>query len=148
MKKVTIIFAVFTLIAGTGAFAKTGDKVSKVVQASFEKNFSNAEGVAWEASEDYYYARFVLNGKEVDAAYNKNGELVGISRKLFLAEIPLKVSQSIKSEYSDYIIENSVTEVVFEGQTFYYATVEGPAKILKLKCLSDGQIYIEKKIKK
>ena len=151
MKKVTIIFAVFTLIAGTGAFAKTGVKVSKEVQASFKKSFSNAEGVTWEASEDYYYARFVLNGKEVDAAYNKNGELVGISRKLFLAEIPLKVSQSIKSEYSDYsdyIIENSVTEVVFEGQTFYYATVEGPAKILKLKCLSDGQIYIEKKIKK
>lgn len=47
MKKVTIIFAVFTMIAGTSIFAKTGDKVSKLVQASFEKNFSNAEGVTW-----------------------------------------------------------------------------------------------------
>ncbi len=148
MKKVTIIFAVLTMIAGTSAYAETGDKVSKVVQASFKKNFSNATDVTWETSETYHYARFLLNGKEVDAAYTENGELVGISRKLLLSEIPLKVSQSIKSEFSEYKIENSVTEVVFEGLTFYYAIVEGSTKILKLKCLSDGQISIEKKIKK
>lgn len=148
MKKVTIILAVFAMIAGTSAYAKTGDKVTKEVQASFKKNFSNAVAVTWEASEDYYYASFVLNGKEVDAAYKENGELVGISRKLLLSELPLKVLQSIKSEYADYVINNSVTEVVFEGQTFYNATVEGSTRILKLKCLSDGQIDIEKKIKK
>ena len=148
MKKVTIIFAVITMIAGTSAFAETGDKVSKVVQASFKKNFSNATNVTWETSEAYHYARFLLNGKEVDAAYNENGELVGTSRKLHLSEVPLKVSQSIKTEFSDYTIEDSVTEVFFEGQTYYNATVEGSTKILKLKCLSDGQISVEKKIKK
>lgn len=148
MKKVTIIFAVLTIIAGTGAYAKTGDKVSKVVQASFKKSFLNAENVTWESAEEYYYARFQLNGKSVDAAYNENGELVGVSRKLLLSDIPLKVSQSLQSEYSDYVIDNTIIEVVFEGQTYYTARVENATKILKLKCLSDGQIYIEKKIKK
>ncbi len=148
MKKVTMIFTLLVIIASTGAYANTGDKVTKVVQASFKKGFLNAENVTWESAGEFYYARFQLNGKLVDAAYDEKGELVGISRKLLLTEIPLKVSQSLQSEYSDYVIENSITEVVFEGQTYYTASVENNTKVLKLKCLSDGQIYIEKKIKK
>ncbi len=148
MKKVTMIFALLAMIAGTSAYAKTGDKVTKVVQASFKKSFLNAENVTWQSADEYYYASFQLNGKLVDAAYNEKGELVGVSRKLLLSDIPLKVLQSLQSEYSDYVIESSIIEVVFEGQTYYNATVENATKILKLKCLSDGQIYIEKKIKK
>jgi len=148
MKKLTMVFAVAALLVGTSAFASSGDKVSKTVQAAFQKNFSGALNVNWESTDDFYFASFDLNGKKVDAAYNENGELVGVSRKLQLSELPIAVSQSLKSDYSDYVIANPVTEVVYEGKTFYYATAIGATKVLKLKCLTDGQVYIEKRIKK
>lgn len=148
MKKLTIIFAVLVLVVSSTAFANTGDKVNKVVQTAFEQNFSGAINVNWESTEDFYFASFELNKKKVTAAYNQLGELVGISRKLQLSEIPLNVSQALKSKFSDYTILGSVTEMLYEGQTFYYATADGVSKILKLKCFSDGQIDIEKRIKK
>jgi len=148
MKKLTMVFALLAMVAGTSAFANTGDKVSKAVQTAFQKSFTGAVNVTWESTDDFYFASFELNGKTVDAAYNDKGELVGISRRLQLSDIPLSISQSLKSEYADYVISNNVTEVVYEGRTFYYATAIGATKILKLKCLSDGQIYVEKKDKK
>ena len=148
MKKLTMIFAVLALMAGTSVFASTGDKVSKTVKAEFQKNFSGAENVTWEIAYEFYLASFELNGKTLNAAYDERGTLVGITRKLHLSEIPLTISRSLQSGYSDYVIANTVTEVVYDGQTFYYATAEAATRTLKLKCFSDGQVYVEKKIKK
>ncbi len=148
MKKLTTVLAVVAILMGSTAFANTGDKVTKVVQTAFENNFSGALNVTWEQSEDFYFASFELNKKKVNAAYNEKGELVGISRKLQLSEIPLNVSQALHNEFADYTILNSVTEMLYEGQTYYYATAENASRTLKLKCFSSGQVEIEKKIKK
>ena len=149
MKKLTAIFAAFMLLIGVSAFANTGsDNVSKTVKDAFEKNFSGAVNVTWEQTDELYFASFKLNEREVNAAYNEKGELIGISRKLQLSEVPLNVTKSLKLDFEGYTILNTVTEMLFEGQTVYYATAEGVSKILKLKCFSDGQIYVEKRIKK
>ncbi|CAN5753814.1 hypothetical protein BH11BAC4_BH11BAC4_21840 [soil metagenome] len=148
MKKLTTIFAVLVLLISSTAFANNGNNVNKTVQISFKRNFSEAINVTWESSEDYYFSSFELNNKKVTAAYNQKGELVGVSRKLQLCEIPLNVSQAIKAKFSDYVILNAVSEMLYDGQTFYYATAVGISKTLKLKCFSDGEIYVEKRIKK
>jgi len=152
MKKLTMIFAVLATVAGTSAFANSGekgpDKVSKTIETAFQQGFTGASNVSWETAEDFYFASFNLNGSAVNAAYNEKGELVGMSRKLKLSEIPANISQSLKSEYAGYAISNTVTEVVYDGSTFYYATAQGATKTLKLKCFSDGLIYVEKKVKK
>lgn len=149
MKKLTAIFAAFMLLTGASSFANTGnDNVSKTVKDAFEKNFSGAVNVTWEQTDELYFASFNLNEREVNAAYNEKGELIGISRKLQLSEVPLNVTKSLKLDFEGYTILNTVTEMLFEGQTVYYATAEGVSKILKLKCFSDGQIYVEKRIKK
>lgn len=148
MKKLTMIFAALAIMAGTSAFATSGDKVSKVVQTAFQKNFSAAVNVTWEASDELYFASFELNGKKVNAAYDENGELMGYSKKIELSEVPKNISESLKTAYSGYAIANTVTEIEYEGQTFYYATALSPTKVLKLKCLSDGQISVESRKKK
>ena len=147
MKKLTIIFASMLLFS-IAAVANSGDQVSAKVEKAFLKNFAGAQFVTWESSEDFFFASFNLEEKKVTAAYNKDGELIGISRKLLLAEIPLNVSRSIKDQFPGYSIFNSVTEMMYDGQTFYYATVETAGKILKLKCYSGGEIDIEKRIRK
>lgn len=148
MKKLTTVFAVLAIMAGTSAFANSGDKVSKAVQTAFQKNFSGAANVNWEVSDDLCFASFELNGKKVDAAYDENGVLMGYSRKLQLSEIPLNIAQALEKDFAGYTIANGVTEIDYEGQTFYYANAVGATKILRLKCFSDGQVFVESKIKK
>lgn len=148
MKKLTTVLALLAVMFSTSAFANSGDKVTKAVQTAFQKNFTGALNVSWEATDDFYFASFQLNNKTVDAAYNQKGELIGVSRKLDISEIPLTVSQALKTQFDGYEISNSITEVVFDGTTTYYAIAEGVTKTLKLKCFSDGLIYIEKRTRK
>jgi hypothetical protein len=148
MKKLTLVFAVLAIMAGSSAFANAENKISPTVKASFQKNFANAENVHWQVIDETYIADFQLYGKAVQAAYDEKGELVGISRKMQKADLPLNVSQSLITEYPDYLIADAVTEISYEGKTSYYVTVENARKILQLKCFPDGQAFVEKRIKK
>jgi len=150
MKKLTAILA-FLLFVGGASFAGTAPEPlgpTEEVQSAFKKNFVGASNVNWKQTDDFYFANFQIDKKEFFAAYNSKGELLGMSRTVELADLPLALSMSIKEQYKDYEVFNSVTEIVSEGSTSYYLTAENSSRILKLKGTSDGQITIDEKIKK
>ncbi len=149
MKKLRTILAATALLFATSAFATAGpEKVAPIVKAAFEKNFTGAVNVNWEKSEDFYFAFFILNAKEVTVAYNENGELLGLSRVIAAAQLPLTVALSIADKYEGYTLAKTVTELTYEGQTSYYVTAENSKQIIKLKCSSGGYISVEHKTKK
>ncbi|WP_462252375.1 hypothetical protein [Ferruginibacter sp.] len=149
MKKLKTMFAAVAILLATSAFASPGpEKISERVKAEFEKNFTGALNVNWEKKDDFYFASFKLNEKEVSAAYNESGELLGVSRVIETSQLPLNVSLAITNRYKDYTVANNVSEIVFDGQTNYYVNVENSQKILKLKCNSYGEITVERKTKK
>ena len=149
MKKLKTMFAAVAILLATSAFASPGpEKISERVKAEFEKNFTGALNVNWEKKDDFYFASFKLNEKEVSAAYNESGELLGVSRVIETSQLPLNVSLAIANSYKDYAVANNVSEIVFDGQTNYYVNVETSQKILKLKCNSYGEITVERKTKK
>lgn len=148
MKKLTTIIAAFVLLISSSAFANSGDDVAKEVKTAFLQNFAGAVNASWEVTDDWYFVSFQLDGKSLEAAYNDKGELLGTSRRISFSEIPLAVGLSLKNDFPDYNIGETVTEIVFEGQTFYYASAYGVTRNLSLKCYSDGKIYVEKRMKK
>ena len=149
MKKLKTVFAAVAMLFAVSAFASPGpDKVSKRVKTEFERNFSDALNVKWEKQDDFYFAYFNLNLKEVSAAYNENGDLLGVSRILETDQLPLGISLAIANKYAGYIVGKTITEIIYEGQTNYYVIVENDRKNLKLKCNSNGEITIDKKVKK
>ena len=149
MKKLKTMFASVAILLATSAFASPGpEKISEKVKAEFEKNFTGALNVNWEKKDDFYFASFKLNEKEVSAAYNESGELLGVSRVIETSQLPLNVSLAIANSYKDYAVANNVSEIVFDGQTNYYVNVETSQKVLKLKCNSYGEITVERKTKK
>lgn len=149
MKKLKTMFAAVAILLATSAFASPGpEKISERVKAEFEKNFTGALNVNWEKKDDFYFASFKLNEKEVSAAYNESGELLGVSRVIETSQLPLNVSLAIANSYKDYAVANNVSEIVFDGQTNYYVNVETSQKVLKLKCNSYGEITVERKTKK
>ncbi len=148
MKKFKIVLtAIVLLLAGT-SIAGEPEKVTPLVKAAFENDFSKASQVSWERSNDFYFASFTLNNVNVDAAYTEKGELVGTSRRIPAEQMPLSISLAIAEKYEGYRVEKPVVELTFEGVTRYYVTVSNQSQALKLKCYSNGELEVERKIKK
>jgi hypothetical protein len=149
MKKLKTVFAAVAILLATSAFAASGpEKVSEKVKSAFENSFTGASNVTWEKSNDFYFASFTLNSKEVSVAYSENGELVGVSRLIATSQLPLNVSMAIANRYKSYKLYNTATELVYEGETSYSLTIEDGKQILKLRCSSNGDITVAGKIKK
>lgn len=149
MKKLQTVFAAVSLLLATSAFAVNGpEKVSPKVKTAFEKSFTGASNVSWEKNDDFYFAHFKLNTRDMDAAYNENGELLGISRVIASGELPLNISRAIADKYPEYAVSNAVTEISYEEQTNYYVNVSNSRQLLKLKCNSNGEISVDMKTKK
>ena len=149
MKKLQTVFAAVALLLTTSAFAVNGpEKVNQKVKIAFEKNFTGASKVSWEKNDDFYFAHFELDAKDMDAAYNEEGELLGVSRVIAASELPLSVSMAIAKNYEGYTVAGTVTEITYEGQTNYYVYVANVKQALKLKCNSNGEMSIDKKFKK
>jgi hypothetical protein len=105
MKKLKTMFAAIAVLLATSAFASPGpEKISERVKAEFEKNFTGALNVNWEKKDDFYFASFKLNEKEISAAYNESGELLGVSRVIETSQLPLNVTLAIASRYKDYTV--------------------------------------------
>ncbi len=147
MKKLTTIVTALILLLSATAFATTGDNVTKIVKGAFEKDFTRAQNVTWQKTGDFYFANFVMNGLETDAAYNEAGELVGTSRKITVAQLPLNVSLALSQQYKNYTLKEEATELSFDGETQYYVTVDNAKQTLRLKCRTSGDISVEKKLK-
>ncbi len=148
MKKLTTVLTAIVMLFATSAFAKDGDNVTAKVAAAFKTDFSQVNNVSWEKTSNFYFATFQFNNITVDAAYNEDGELVGVSRKIASAQLPLNVTLELAKKFSEYTVSAQAFELNYEGQTSYYLTVENSKQVLKLKCYSNGDIDVESKIKK
>lgn len=148
MKKLTTIATAALLLFSVSAFASNGDEVTAKVKFAFEKDFTKAKNVNWKKTGDFYFASFIMNDFIVDAAYNEEGELIGISRKIAIEQLPLSISLALSQKYSGYTISEDATELTFNGETKYFVTVVNAKQALRLQCMSNGDVSVDKKIKK
>lgn len=168
MKKLSISIVALGLFLCTSAFqphagddtssrdflnastAKTvkSENVSSVVSKAFSSKFANAKDVSWKETSGFYFVDFNMSDKALKAAYSVEGDMVAVSRKLSFDLLPLAVTETLSERYSDYIMPLSVTEIVMQGATNYYLIVQGKTRNLQLKCSPDGNITVDKRIKK
>ena len=148
MKKSVFILSAALMLFSIFAFATDSDKVNARVKSAFLNDFTTASNVSWELLKDFYFATFILNNVEVSAAYNEQGELVGTSRTIERSQLPIILSMALDKKYEGYTISKKALELAFEGATRYYITVYNDKQALKLKCSPDGNIDVERKIKR
>lgn len=148
MKKFKTVLTAIVMLFTFSAFATDPVKLSPAVKAAFQNDFSKANDVKWEKSNDFYFATFTLNNVTVDAAYTEAGELVGTSRKISKELIPLSISLALSAHYEGYEVGKTVTELTYENVTRYYVTVSNKTETVSLKCYSNGDLDIERRTKK
>jgi hypothetical protein len=136
MKKIflTLAIAVSTLTSFAGP-----DEVNPKVLTAFNNEFKTAKEVEWTVGVDYFRATFTYNDKHIFAYYNTAGELLGLSRYVSLAELPMTLQSELKKSYGEYWISD-LFEVANADGTTYYATVENADTKVVLKA-SDGKTW-------
>jgi hypothetical protein len=130
----TLVLAVSTL----PVFAR-GTEVNPKVLTAFNDEFKTAREVKWTIEVNYTIATFTYNEKHVFAYYDNNGELLGLTRYVALADLPLMLQANLKNQYSKYWI-SELYEVANNDGTAYYATVENADTKLVLKA-TDGKTW-------
>ena len=122
MKKI-IIAALFALSMMSSAFAADASKVSLKVMDNFKKQFRNASEVSWTIKEQFTKAEFSVNGIQVEAFFDKEGELIGTSRHTDFNQLPLTAIEKIKADYANYQISSTI-EFDQKGDRNYYVSLE------------------------
>jgi hypothetical protein len=153
MKKLAItLSAVALLVSAIPKAFGTADSnettISSKAKASFEKEFGAVENASWAKIDNTYIVTFDVNNAEVQAAYNEEGQLTGISKVIVKTSLPMAVYMAIEKKYPGYQVAKKGSEINYNNQTNYYFNVGNDAEILKLKCSADGSIEVESREKR
>jgi hypothetical protein len=129
MKKMILTLAI--AISSLAVFAGEAEVNRKVLNA-FKTEFATATEVRWAISSDYYTASFIYNEKYVFAFYDLDGGLLGVTRYMSTAELPLNLQMDLKKNINGYWVSD-LFEVAKNGTTSYYITLENANTKLILK---------------
>jgi hypothetical protein len=145
MKKilVTVAVAVFAL----SSISASGDlPIDPKIISAFEKEFSFAKNVKWEAKRDLVQVSFLVNDQAVTAWYNSDATLATIARNILYAQLPISVIKALNKNYTEAGLFG-IMEIIHNNEVHYQLTAETKKKTLLLKVTPTGNITIKKRIK-
>jgi hypothetical protein len=132
MKRTILTISMMLTIALTGAFANDNEGVAQRTKESFNSNFASASNVKWQKQKDFVKATFTWNGQVMFAYYNETGELMAITRNILSDQLPINLMTDLKKNYGNHWISD-LFEIVVDGQTSYYVTLENADETIVLK---------------
>ena len=146
MKKIFVSFSLLLTAGLSSAFANSDPDPDQKVLDAFKTEFASAKEVEWSVGANYFKATFNYNGKYVFAFYSENGELLGLTRYLSPADLPLALQANLKKNYEGYWVSDLFEASKNDG-TNYYITLENADSKIVLK--SSGNSWsVHNKIKK
>jgi hypothetical protein len=135
MKKIISIAAILLAFSTGSVFAQT--KTPSVVVGSFDKAFSAAEKPVWTVVNDLYRVDFTLQGEQLTAYYQTDGELYASSRTITLTQLPISLKASLDKHVGNSAV-TSLFEVDGQDGISYYAKIADQKSELLLQSTSYG----------
>jgi hypothetical protein len=142
MKKLAITLTAAALFFAASSFTVKGDNIPGKVKTAFEKDFVAAANAAWEKNENLYYVTFSWNSSDVKAVFNADGDLLNTSRKISIAQLPLKVTLAVQQKFKGYQLEDNAAEIVADDETTYRLAVSNGTKEIRLSSNASGDITV------
>lgn len=132
--KRTLSLILISFLFSFSSFANDGT-ISVTVQESFNKSFKNATEVKWSTVKSYYKADFIFNGQQVSAFFEKEGNLIAVTRHMLSTSLPVTLQADLKKDYEDYWISD-LFEVSDDQGTSYFVTLQKSDVAMMLKATS------------
>ncbi len=147
MKKIATIFTALVLYISASAFNIPEASINTVVKNAFEKQFRVTGSVTWEKKQDVYFANFIKDETDYAVAFSEEGNLLALTRKVAVKNLPLNVIQTL-NKMTGFSFDLQATEVQMEGDSFYLVAGQDEKIYLSMKCYSNGDIEILRRVKK
>jgi len=141
------MFLALVVLVSSLAVNAADENVNEKVLNAFKTEFNTASQVEWTTGPNYFKASFIFNDKHVFAFYNAEGRLLGLTRNITTAELPLKLQTDLKKNYESYWISD-LFETAREEGTSYYITLEDADTRLVLRASADNSWTVYEKTKK
>lgn len=140
MKKIFFAILMAVIIAGS-AFAADAKKVNANVVYSFKSDFKKAVNVSWTTTENFAKAAFTMNGQQMEAFYNTEGERIATSKKITLDELPAEAKRTFTKKFGGYDVKEAIR---FEGvdEDAYYISAENEKESVIVKVSSNQSVSI------
>ena len=146
MKKL-FISAVLALSIISSSFAANVTIGNSRAQRNFSNEFTSAENVTWTSTDKYAKANFTLGAKSMEAYYDNEGNMIGSSSKIEVADLPTNAKRLFAKKYTGYTVKEAVQ---FEGiiETAYYISAENETQTVILKVSTAGFVSVFRSVKK
>ena len=113
-----------TVLTVSTAFAFTGgETVNYRALNTFNSEFIKATDASWTVSKDFDKVTFTLNGEQLEAFYNKSGELMAVTHNISTVQLPASLKKSLKKVMGSSWITD-LFEITDLDQTSWYVTLE------------------------
>lgn len=106
--------------------------LSAKLNKTFSKLFKGATGMNWYVCHDKYVIRFMLDGLQHQAVFNKYGELIYQFNYCTEKDLPADVRKLVRSNYYDQHI-TWVNKVEQDNEVTWVITVEDDSEIIKVR---------------
>ena len=105
------------------SFAKDIRPVPTSVVTAFENEFEEANNINWVSTNDFYKAFFTVNELSMEAFYSLDGELMAVSKKITIDELPITLLKKAKEKIGGYHV-TSIFELSTDRGVEYFISVE------------------------
>lgn len=131
-KKIALAIALLLTVGISSTYANPNGGGNDAIQASFKKDFKQAELLGTEPGRNFTKLTFKMNDMVLFAFYNENGDLLAVVRNIRSSQLPISLMMDLKRNYSDFWISD-LFELTGEGSTNYYITLENADTKITLK---------------
>jgi hypothetical protein len=91
MKKKSLTVLAAILLAVSATFAGDISPVPPTIVNELHQEFKSASNVAWRTTATFYKASFTVDSHPLEAFFSYDGQLIGVSRKLRIDQLPLSL---------------------------------------------------------
>lgn len=135
MKKKILIATVAFLISFSTIFANDTTPVPSVIVKELNREFKNVSNLEWKTTDNFYKASFIADGTSMEAFFSHEGNLIGVSRNIALAQLPLSLVKEAK-QLIGVNQPNQLFELLTDRGTEYFITYNVGKELKTFK--SDG----------
>ncbi|HLL41814.1 MAG TPA: hypothetical protein VK369_01695 [Segetibacter sp.] len=121
MKKKILTVTAAILFTLSATFARDIKPVPDAIVSELQQEFKNASNVTWKTTPTFYKATFTVDSNPFEAFFSYQGELIGISRKIAINQLPLSLIKEVNEKSATSGI-TELFELLTDRGTEYFIT--------------------------
>ena len=123
MKKRIIALSTAIIMITSMSFASDVRAIPTSVVTAFEHEFEEANNINWINTNDFYKAFFTVDEFSMEAFYSLDGELIAVSKKITIDQLPIILLKKAKEKIGSYHV-SSIFELSTDRGIEYFISVE------------------------